>query len=298
MRQQSKTKSVGVRTRTAGAPPPVKGRDGPAVDASDEGQRVGVQSLGRAFDILEAIARNREGINLADLSRLVGLHNSTTFHLVKTMVALGYIRQDGETKRYRVGRLLFALAAGALDEIEMVSLATPVLEELSRDTGECGHFSVLSGGAVMVIARTSGNGAFQMADRVGVLRPLHCTALGKAILAAMPAARAKEILSRATLSPATRKSITRVPVLMRELERIGESGIAFDDGELDLEVRCVAAAIRDFTGAVVGAIGISGPVWRMTDEALARHACAVATAARQLSGDFGWQVTDTGKRPA
>src|SRR5262245_62232420 len=80
-------------------------------DEAEERARGGVQSLGRAFAILEEIARHREGIGLADLSKRVGLHNSTTFHLAKTMVSLGYIRQARDTKRYRVGRPLFALAA-------------------------------------------------------------------------------------------------------------------------------------------------------------------------------------------
>src|SRR6516225_11440985 len=80
-------------------------------DEAEDRQRGGVQSLGRAFAILEAVARHREGIGLAELSKLVGLHNSTTFHLAKTMVSLGYIRQERDSKRYRVGRPLFALAA-------------------------------------------------------------------------------------------------------------------------------------------------------------------------------------------
>ena len=78
-------------------------------DDAEDRQRVGVQSLGRAFAILEEVARHREGIGLADLSKLVGLHNSTTFHLAKTMVSLGYIRREKDSKRYRVGRPLFAL---------------------------------------------------------------------------------------------------------------------------------------------------------------------------------------------
>ena len=101
------------------------------------------------------------------------------------MVSLGYLRQEKDSKRYRVGRPLFALAASALDEIEMVNVATPVLEELSRETGESSHFAVRMGDAVVVIARTSGPGAFQLTDRVGVVRPAHCTALGKIILASL-----------------------------------------------------------------------------------------------------------------
>jgi hypothetical protein len=150
-KQKTSEKPASPRKATVAklVPPP----QGDIDDDADDRQRVGVQSLGRAFAILEEVARHREGIGLADLSKLVDLHNSTTFHLAKTMVSLGYLRQEKDSKRYRVGRPLFALAASALDEIEMVNVATPVLEELSRETGESGHFAVRMGDAVVVIAR-------------------------------------------------------------------------------------------------------------------------------------------------
>ena len=256
-------------------------------DEAVERQRAGVQSLGRAFAILEEIARHREGIGLAELSKLVGLHNSTTFHLAKTMVSLGYIRQERDSKRYRVGRPLFALAASALDEIEMVNLATPILEELSRETGESGHFAVRMGDAVIVIARTSGPGAFQLTDRVGVVRPAHCTALGKIILASLRPDQLKRFLERVELKPSTNKSITEASVLLKEIAEIRRSAIAFDDGEFNLEVRCVAVPVYNFTGDVVGALGISGPIWRMTDQAMQARAKIVKAAANWLSAEFG-----------
>jgi DNA-binding IclR family transcriptional regulator len=256
-------------------------------DDAEDKQRVGVQSLGRAFAILEEVARHREGIGLADLSKLVGLHNSTTFHLAKTMVSLGYIRQEKDSKRYRVGRPLFALAASALDEIEMVNVATPVLEELSRETGESGHFAVRMGDAVVVIARTSGPGAFQLTDRVGVVRPAHCTALGKIILASLRPDQLKRFLERTDMKPSTKKSITSIAVLTREIAEIKHSGIAFDDGEFNPEVRCIAVPVMDFTGQTIGALGISGPVWRMSNQALQGHGKTVRAAANRLSAEFG-----------
>jgi DNA-binding IclR family transcriptional regulator len=256
-------------------------------DDAEDKQRGGIQSLGRAFAILEEVARHREGIGLADLSKRVGLHNSTAFHLVKTMVSLGYIRQEKDTKRYRVGRPLFALAASSLDEIEMVNVATPVLEDLARDTGESSHFAVRMGDAVTVIARTSGPGAFQLTDRVGVVRPAHCTALGKIILAALRPDQLQRFLERVELNPSTEKSITEVAVLRREIEEIRRSGIAFDDGEFNLEVRCVAVPVRDFTGQIIGALGISGPVWRLSIQALQSRAKMLQGAADRLSADFG-----------
>jgi IclR family transcriptional regulator, KDG regulon repressor len=256
------------------------------IDAGDR-QRIGVQSLGRAFSILEEVARHRDGIGLADLSKRVGLHNSTTFHLAKTMVSLGYIRQERETKRYRIGRPLFALAASALDEIEMASVATPLLEDLSAQTGESSHFAVRMGDTVVVIARTSGAGAFQLTDRVGVVRPAHCTALGKVILASLRPDQLERFLERVELVPSTEKSITSIPILLREIEEIRRTGIAFDDGEFNIEVRCVAVPVTDFTGKIVGALGISGPIWRLSNQALQGRAKIVQAAANRLSAEFG-----------
>jgi DNA-binding IclR family transcriptional regulator len=264
-------------------------------DDAEDRQRAGVQSLGRAFGILEEVARHREGIGLADLSKLVGLHNSTAFHLAKSLVSLGYLRQEKDSKRYRIGRPLFALAASALDEIEMVNVATPILEDLSRQTGESGHFAVRMGDAVVVIARTSGPGAFQLTDRVGMVRPAHCTALGKIILASLRPDQLERFLARVEMKPSTAKSITDVRVLSQEIAEIKRTGIAFDDGEFNPEVRCIAVPVMNFTGQISGALGISGPIWRMSNQAIQGHARIVRAAANRLSVEFG--ARDAAKSP-
>jgi IclR family KDG regulon transcriptional repressor len=203
------------------------------------------------------------------------------------MVSLGYLRQEKDSKRYRVGRPLFALAASALDEIEMVNLATPVGEELSRETGESSHFAVRMGDAIVVIARTSGPGAFQLTDRVGVVRPAHCTALGKIILASLRPDQLKRFLERVDLKPSTKKSITDIPVLLREIAEVRRSGIGIDDGEFNPEVRCVAVPVTNFTGEIVGALGISAPIWRVSNQELQSCAKVVQAAAARLSAEFG-----------
>jgi len=265
---------------------------GEAVDGGppkEQRERAGVQSLERGFAILEQIAQSREGIGLAELSRKVGLHNSTTFHLVKTMVSLGYIRQSKETKRYRIGRPLFTLAAGSLDEIELVSLATPILEDLSAATGESGHFAVRSGDSVVVIAKTSGTGAFQLTDRVGVVRPAHCTALGKVLLAALSPQQFERFIQSQELRSYTPKTITDPDLLRQDIAEVARTGVAFDDGEFSPEVRCVAVAVHDFTAQIVGALGISGPVWRLSIQVLQTKTELVKEAARRLSRDLGYR---------
>ncbi len=255
---------------------------------AESGRGGSIQSLERAFGLLEEVARNREGITLSELSKREGLHNSTAFHLLKTMVMLGYIEQSKDSKRYRVGRRLFTLAAGALDEIELVNLATPVLENLTRATGECSHFAVRSGDDIVVLAKTAGTGMFQMVDRAGVVRPAHCTALGKVLLAALTPAQVDRYLASHELRRLTPKTIVERDALLRELKEVRRSGIGIDDGEFDAEARCVAVPVRDFTGQVTGAIGLSAPIWRLSIQALQEKASQVREAASALSHELGF----------
>lgn len=249
----------------------------------------GIQSLERAFAILEEVARNRDGINLAELSKNVGLHNSTTFHLVKTMAQLGYVSQVRDSKRYRIGSKLFTLAAGALDESTLLALATPVLESLTAATGEAAHFAIRSGHEIIVIARTAGAGLLQLADRTGATRPAHATALGKVLLAALDDAQAKRFLAETGLRRFTPKTLVEREALLREIGEARRKGIAYDDGEFDAEVRCVAVPVHDFAGRVAGAIGISGAVWRLSLQSLQEKARLVREAAASLSARLGYQ---------
>jgi DNA-binding IclR family transcriptional regulator len=254
-----------------------------------EKERGGVQSIARAFAIAEEIARNREGISLAELSKRVGLHNSTTFHLVKTMVQLGYVNQLADSRKYRIGRRMFTLAAGALDEIELVSVATPILEKLTGATGEYSHFAIRSGDQIVVVAKTAGTGIFQMVDRTGAVRPGHATALGKVLLAALSPSQLDRYLKTCELHPFTAKTIGERGALQREIEEVRRKGLAFDDGEFDAEARCVAVPVRDFTGRVAGAIGMSGPMWRLSRQALQEKSKYVRESAAALSAELGFQ---------
>jgi DNA-binding IclR family transcriptional regulator len=260
-----------------------------ALAAGPAKERGGIQSLERAFAILEEVARSREGINLADLSKAVGLHNSTTFHLVKTMVQLGYVSQARDSKRYRIGAQLFTLAAGALEENALLGLVTPVLETLTRETGEAGHFAIRSGNDIVVIARTAGSGLLQMVDRTGAQRPAHATALGKVLLSALNDEQIRQFLDAVPPRRFTAKTIVERDALLREIEAVRRKGLAYDDGEFDAEIRCVAVPVRDFAGRVAGAVGISGPVWRLSLQSLQDKAEQVREAAGLVSAQLGYK---------
>ncbi len=250
--------------------------------------RGGVQSLGRAFGLFQAIAESPDGISLTQLSRKVGLNSSTAFHLLKTMSAFGYIRHAKEGKRYFIGSALFCLAASARSEVQLIGVASPILRDLAVATGNTGVFGMHSGSEMVVVAKSEGNGAFQISDRVGGARPSHCTAMGKVLLAAMPRDALDRYLSGYELRAHTPNTITDKAHLMTELDAVRLSGLGFDDAEFHPELRCVATGVCDFTGQVIGALAVSGPAWRLSLQGLREKSMLLQMFAGRLSGELGY----------
>ncbi|MEP7456607.1 IclR family transcriptional regulator [Phyllobacterium sp. SB3] len=247
----------------------------------------GIQSLHRAMSILQVVAHAREGVGLADLCKEIGLHSSTTFHLAKTLVTLGLLRQDAQSKRYRVGSTLFGLATGALDEIEILNVASPFLTQLALDTGESSHIAVLAGKDVVIIGKQDAAASIRLAERVGSARPSYATAIGKAMLSGFTAMMLDEYFEKTDLVSITPKTVTDIDTLRKAIEDVRETGIAFDDGEFDSEVRCLASPVFDFRGQVIAAIGITAPMFRMTLGKISEVSDQVKRAARQLGAQFG-----------
>jgi IclR family acetate operon transcriptional repressor len=270
------------RTRTAG-------RSGEAADLAASATRGRIQSIERAVAILEVVASDPGGITLAEISAQLGLHNSTVFHLIKTLATLGIVEQFPGTKQYRVGSRLFMLAAGALNENAMLTQATPILEALSRETGEAAHLAVRSRHEVVVIARTAATGLLQLSVHTGATRPAHCTAIGKVLMAEVPPDMLDDLLEHIDFKAFTKNTITDRRRYKKELAAIRESGVAYDDCEFDADVKCIAVPVRDFAGRCPGAIGISGPIWHMGAAATKKKMSALLEAAHQLSRRLGFR---------
>jgi len=249
----------------------------------------GIQSINRAISIVDIVAKHPDGISLAQLSSQMGLNNSTVFNLVKTLDNLDIIAQIPETKRYRIGSHLFTLAAGALNESTLLALAEPVLEQLSRVTGEAANLAVRSQTEVVVIARTAATGMLQLSSRAGTTRPIHVTATGKAFLSTLPIEELKRLLESYTFQTYTPKTITNRKALFKELESVRKSGIAYDNCEFDADVTCAATTVQDFAGRHIAAIGISGPVWRMAPDSIDTKVLELRRAAQNLSALLGRQ---------
>jgi IclR family KDG regulon transcriptional repressor len=162
-----------------------------------------------------------------------------------------------------------------------------MLERLAQQTGESAHFAILAGGDVVIAVKTEGPGMFRPSDRAGVVRPANATAIGKVLLAAMTTEQLDRYLARHTLQPFTPKTIVERDALLAELAEVRRHGIAFDDGEFNAEARCVAVPVHDFHGRVAGAIGISGPMWRLSLQSLHEKSRHVQQVAGELSAELG-----------
>jgi len=254
-----------------------------------------VQSLERAFSILESIAGSNQPMSLAELSRATGLHTSTAFHLIKTLIVLGYAIQD-EAKRYRIGPRLFMQAAGAFNEVELVNLAMPHLQRLAEETGETTHLAVRADSGIAVIAKVDGRSSIRSSERVGIVRPAYCTAIGKVLLSALSKEDLDAYLRNGPYEAYTPKTITAPAELREEIKRVAATGTAYDDAEFNHELRCIAAPVRNFTQQTIAAFGISGPVWRVTLKDMQRLSTRVAAIAADLSRDLGFRAQ--AKKPA
>jgi DNA-binding IclR family transcriptional regulator len=247
-----------------------------------------IQSLDRALTLLEAVARESAGAAMADLSRAAGLHTSTAFHLLQTLVGRGYLVQDPQTRRYRVGPRLLRVAASATSERYISDAAAEILTELTAQTSESSSIAVLERDSAVILTKVEGLSRVGLIERPGEGRPLHCTAIGKVLLAALPQAKAQILIAEMRLDAFTPRTITRRGKLLRELSLVRSQGYAIDDEEFGQGLRCVAAPVRSFSRQVVGALGVAGPIWSIPPERIPALVEATMAAADRLSTQLGY----------
>jgi IclR family KDG regulon transcriptional repressor len=249
------------------------------------------QVLERSFVILDVLAASSEDLSLGDLEERLNLHKSTYYRLLRTLEHHRYAEKDPLTGKYRLGSKLLELASKATSRFDLATIARPYLEKLSSQSGETALFGVLNDRQVVSIAVADGRHALRMTVTVGGKAPAHCTSIGKAILAFLPAEEVNMILRKDGLKPYTRNTITRRSNLMAELAHIRNRGYSIDEQELEIGLKCVGSVVRDQSGAVVGALSIAGSAMRLTRKKVASLAPLVAQLAFEFSMSLGYRPT-------
>ena len=223
-------------------------------------EKANIQSLDRAFDILEQLCQVSGGMAIRDLTAATGLNKSTVHRMLQTMIARGYVVQDEISGRYHMTTKLYALGGQVVDNLDLVETARYPMNALSREVEETVHLVVPEGTDIVYVYKMeAGQDSVRMVSRIGMHRPLYCTASGKAILACWSAGEVERIWAESRIISYTPHTITDRVKLQTELEEIRRSGVAFDREENELGVRCIGAAIRDYSGQVCGALSISVP---------------------------------------
>ena len=245
------------------------------------GQADGVQSLDRAFTLLELMAEAGGEAALSQLAGDSGLPLSTIHRLVRTLVARGYVRQL-PSRRYALGPRLIHL--GESSSRSLGTWSRPHLSRLVDAIGETANLAMLDGDRVVYVAQVPSRHSMRMFTEVGRRVHLHCTGVGKALLAQLPTEKARSMMVRAGMPARTERTLTDLDALIRELEQIAAQGYALDDGEQEIGVRCVAVAVPGGQSSV--AISVSGPESRVSLEAVPRIVPLLQGAASTLSAEM------------
>ncbi len=263
-----------------------------------ETERSTHRSLERGLRVLEAIASNGGTTSLSETARRTGLHRSTTHHLLQTLVNIGYLHQDPDSRGYEPAAKLFELAGRTWTPEQLGEIAQPFVAALTALTGEGSSVAAYRDGGLTIVAKQDPDSPVRVVQRVGGDRPMHATAVGKAVMPWLPESELTGLLARIDYGRYTVRTIVDRGALEKELRRIRLSGYAIDDEEHIEGIRCIAAPIFGYTGQVLGSLCALGPKSRMTRRKLQTLRAPLFATARALSERLGWRTDDTflGKR--
>ncbi len=250
-----------------------------------------VQSIARALRLLDTLADSRGEIGIVGLSQRVALHTSTVHRLLATLAAQGYVRQNPDTGRYTLGPKAIRLAEAYLGQLDLRRAAHPFLDRLTHETGETANLVIRDGRAALYLDKVESPQSLRIFSHIGRRAPLHCTAVGKVLLANAPPAQLDGLLGEGPLERLTKRTITSVGQLRRELAAVRAQGYALDREECEEGGRCIAVPVRDATGQTVAALGISSPSVRMSARRMQELVPAVVRSGRELSERLGFHFS-------
>ncbi len=225
-----------------------------------------VKSVSRALDIIALVSMKKEGLGVTEIANQMDINKSSVYRILTTLAQYGYIEQDVDSGRYRLGYTFLDISSKLLDSIDIRTEAKPYLQELGKVTDEVIHLVVYDHDEVVYIEKYEGTETLRMHSKVGRRAPMHCTGVGKAILAYLPAAKSDDIINRKGLPVHTKYTITDRAKFLSELEAVKQRGYALDLQENEVGITCIAVPIFDHAGNAVAALSVSGPTIRMTDE--------------------------------
>ncbi len=249
-----------------------------------------MQTIKKAINILEIFLKHEGEIGLSELAKLSGLNISAVHRITSAFVSSGYLNQRQKGGKYSLGLKFLEFSNIVKKRLKIRDVAIPLLEKLHNECNETINLAILDANAVVIIEMFESGHALRMSSEGGGWRiPLHCTALGKVLLAHMAEEEVKWFLRSKGLSYSTEKTIRDPSKLREELLVIRKEGIAIDDEEFETGARCVGVPVKDCDGNIVVAISASGPTARLTDETVEELKPMVKSCGLAISRALGYR---------
>lgn len=245
-----------------------------------------VQSIDRAFEILEALGNRPEGMLVKDLSATLGLNKSTVSRILATLAEHGYVAKN-KNNYYRLGMRMVDLCSLYLNSLQLKTEALPFLEELRNQTGLIVHLGTMSENEVVYLEKISSFNNIRMYSQIGKRAYMHNTGLGKVMLSCLREKDVEEIIKDKGMPAVTEKTCTDINELLKELAVIRSRGYAIDEQENEMGIRCVAAPIYDYRGNVIAAVSATGFLDMFPEERIEMVAGCVKRCATNISRSMG-----------
>lgn len=256
-----------------------------------------VQALDRAFAVLDLLGESDTPLGLAQVAASLQLHKSTAHRFLMVLERHHMVERTTNGK-FRLGLRLFDFGNRAIEQYDLRDRAQPHLRRLVAETEETAHLCILEQARVIYIDKIEPARSVRMITRIGASNPVHCTAVGKAILAFLPDERVSDIIRRTRFERFTHRTIASADALRAEVEKTHRRGYAVDDEELEEGLRCIAVPILDAQRQPVAAVSISGPSFRVTAQKLPSIANHLLHCVRGISADMGFTTGTRSPRTA
>lgn len=247
-----------------------------------------VQTLDRSLDVLEVLAQAEEALGVTEIGNRISLHKSTVHRILHTLCHRGYVERVRDNERYQLGIKTVELGIRFFNDLEIRKVAAPILNDLAKLLDEVVHLVLPDEGEVVYIDKAESSHLVSMHSKVGRRAPMHCTAVGKALLSTLSEEEVRHILERKGMTGYTPNTIVEPDVLMAYLREIKASKISVEIEENEIGIICLGTPVFDYSGRAIGAISVSGPAERIKEKGIERIGQEMKKSGEEISAHMGF----------
>ncbi|WP_202171382.1 IclR family transcriptional regulator [Bacillus sp. USDA818B3_A] len=249
-----------------------------------------IQSVERALKILDSLKENPNGLGITEIANRLEIAKSSAHRLTTTLLTFGYVHKDKITDKYLLGLKLVELGEQVLETLDLRKVASPFLQDLVNELGETVHLVVMENNEIVYIDKIEGPQTIRMYSRIGKRAPVHCTGVGKAIMAFLPEEEVNQILIHKGLKRYTEFTHTTKETLIANLEEIRQLGYSIDEQEHELGIRCVAAPIFNHHKQAIAGLSVAAPIYRLQETMIKEYARKITDCSGKISKGLGYRI--------